>query len=164
MTHRVVVDYLQASGHLGPYLLKALQANSSFDVTVVSRQSSTAQFPPNTKVVKISDSYPKNEILDVFKGQDAVVLSLNFAAEQQHHNMLVDASVEAGVKRLLPSMWCGRLDLQEAQEIFPLAALKAQLLDHVKSISSPGWSYTAVCCGLFMDLCVYTYFLTYYLH
>jgi hypothetical protein len=129
-----------------------LQANPAFDVTVVSRQSSSASFPQDTKVVKISDSYPKTEFVDVFKGQDAVVLSLNYAAEFQYHNMLVDASVEAGVKRLIPSIWGGRLDLPKAREVFPLAASKAQLLDHVKSMAAPGWSYTAVATGLFLDL------------
>jgi hypothetical protein len=131
-----------------------LQANPAFDVTVVSRQSSSANFPQDTKVVKISDSYHKSEILHVFKGQDAVVLSLNYAAEFQHHNMLVDASVEAGVKRLIPSIWSGRLDLSKARGIFPLAASKAQLLEYVesKSKSAPNWSYTAVANGLFMDL------------
>jgi hypothetical protein len=121
-------------------------------VTVVSRQSSAASFPHDTKVVKVSDSYPKSEFVQVFKGQDAVVLSLNYAAEFQHHNMLVDASVEAGVKRLIPSVWAGRLDLSKARDIFPLAASKAQLLEHVKSKTAPGWSYTAVATGLFLDL------------
>jgi hypothetical protein len=129
-----------------------LQANPAFDVTVVSRQSSSASFPQDTKVIKVSDSYPKSEFVDVFKGQDAVVLSLNYAAEFQHHNMLVDASVEAGVKRLIPSIWGGRLDLPKSREIFPLAASKGQLLDHVKSKTAPGWSYTAVATGLFLDL------------
>ena len=122
-------------------------------MTVVSRQSSTAEFPPNTNVVKVSDDYPKDEIFDVFKCQDAVVLSLNYMAEMKHHNMLVDVSVEAGVKRLIPSIWGGRLDLLEAREIFPLAASKGALLEYVKSKapSAPDWSYTAVACGLFHD-------------
>jgi putative NADH-flavin reductase len=133
-----------------------LQADSAFDVTVVSRQSSKAQFPPNTNVVKVSDSYPKSEMVDVFKGQDAVVLSLNWAAEGQHHNTLVDASVEAGVKRLIPSLWGGRLDIPEARDVFPFAATKAALLDYVKSkaTSSSEFSYTAVSVGLFHDLYV----------
>ncbi|KAK3305685.1 uncharacterized protein B0T15DRAFT_574978 [Chaetomium strumarium] len=102
----------------------------------------------------------QDEILDVFKGHDAVVLSLNYMAEMQHHNMLVDASLEAGVKRLIPSIWGGRLDLPEALEIFPIAASKGALLDYVKSkaLPAPGWSYTAVACGLFHDLCVLTNF------
>lgn len=103
-------------------------------------------------MVKIDDSYPKAEIVEAFEGQDAVILSLNFIAEMQHHNMLVDASVEAGVKRLIPSIWGGRLDVPEARDTFPLAASKHELLEYVKSKSAPGWSYTAVACGLFMDL------------
>ncbi|KAF2439155.1 hypothetical protein P171DRAFT_476945 [Karstenula rhodostoma CBS 690.94] len=143
------VALVGGSGHLGPYILKALQADSAFDVTVVSRQSSTANFPPNTNVVKVSDVYTKDKILDVFKGHNAVVLSLNFAAEFQHHNMLVDASVEAGVKRLIPFIWGGRIDLLEAQKFFPIAASKASLLDYVRSKvgSAPGWAN-----GLFHDL------------
>lgn len=131
-----------------------MQADPAFDVTVVSRQSSTATFPPNTNVVKVSDAYTKDEFLDVFKGHDVVVLSLNLAAESQFHNMLVDASVEAGVKRLIPSIWGARLDLPEAREIFPVTASKARLLEYVKSKvgSTPGWSYTAVANGLFHDL------------
>lgn len=123
---------------------------------MVSRQSSQAQFPPGTNVVRVSDKYPKHELLDIFKGQDAVVLSLNWAAEAEHHNTLVDASVEAGVKRLVPSIWGGRIDIPEAKDVFPFAANKANMLDYVKTrgSSTAEWSYTAVSCGLFHDLYV----------
>lgn len=125
-------------------------------MTVISRQSSTATFPPGTNVVKVSDNYPKSEILNTFRGQDAVVLSLNHAAEFQHHNTLVDASVEAGVKHLIPSLWAGRVDIPETREIFPFAAMKSGILEYLESRvgSAPGWSYTAVAIGLFHDLYV----------
>ena len=55
--------------------MKALQANE-YDVTVVSRYNSSATFPPTTKVVKVTDGYPEDEMIAVFKGADAVVLGL----------------------------------------------------------------------------------------
>ncbi|KAF2258645.1 NAD(P)-binding protein [Lojkania enalia] len=146
------------SGYLGAHILKALREDDAFEVTVVSRQCSSATFPPNTKVVKVGDSYPKAEMVDVFKDQDAVILALNLMATVETHAALVDASIEAGVKRLIPSIWASRLDIAEARDIFPLAALKAQFLEQVQSKSAPGWSWTAVCCGLFFELCMRTNF------
>lgn len=134
--------------------MKALQSEPAFDVTIISRHGSTATFPAGARVVKVSNEYPKTEMVDAFKGQDAVVLSLNWVAEFQHQKTLVDASIEAGVKRLIPSIWGGRLDIPEARDIFPLTASKSDLLEYVKFKTAlhAGWSYTAVNNGLFHDL------------
>jgi uncharacterized protein YbjT (DUF2867 family) len=147
------------SGNLGPHLVKAISANPDFELTVISRQSSKAEFPAGTTVVKVGDDYPCEEVVAAFKGQDAVVLSVSFMAEKNHHSALVDASVEAGVKRLIPSTYAGRLDLPEARQLFPIAAMKGGALDYVQSKVSPEWSYTAVCCGLFLNLCTRTNFM-----
>lgn len=153
--------FLQGSGFLGPYLLRSLQAVPSFHVTVVSRQSSESKFPASTKIVKVGDAYPKNEMIDVFKGQDAVVLCLNGGAERQHHNKMVDATVEAGIKRLITSTWSGQIDNPVVREIFPFAAPKYDMLEYVKSkvSSASEWSYTAVVCGYFHNLYVLAFWI-----
>ena len=104
--------------------------------------------------MKVADDYPKNDILEAFRGQDAVILSLNWITESQHHDIFVDASIEAGVKRLIPSIWGGRLDLPGARDVFPFTATKHRILEYTKSklASNPNWSYTAVATGLFHDL------------
>ncbi|CAI6337838.1 unnamed protein product [Periconia digitata] len=155
------VALVGGSGHLGPSILQALQSDpTTFDVTVISRHSSQALFPPSTKVLRVSDDYPPDEMVSAFRGHDAVVLSLNFAAEFQHHSALVDASIEAGVKRLIPSVWAGRIDVAEAREIFPLAAVKYGVLEYVRrrAVECEGWSWTSVSTGLFSDLCLETNF------
>ncbi|KAJ4299237.1 hypothetical protein N0V90_004481 [Kalmusia sp. IMI 367209] len=147
-----------ASGHLGPHLLQALQSDPSFNVTVITRQSSKAKFPPTTQIVRVPDDYPRNELVAAFRNHDAVILSLNFQADK-HHSALVEASIEAGVKQLIPSIFGGR-HTPEVQSIFPFAAGKAAMLAHVEKRAQEveGWGYTAVCNGLFHELCVQTSF------
>ncbi|KAF4626471.1 hypothetical protein G7Y89_g11690 [Cudoniella acicularis] len=143
----------RASGRLGPWILKALQADPTFDITVVTRYTSAAEFPPNTKVVKVTDGYPIAEMIEVFKGQDAVILSLGYAAEHLHAS-LAEASIKAGVKRLIASVWGGNDTNKEAPKIFPIAAGKAKLFRELRAMETPGWSWTAICNGLFFDFCV----------
>jgi hypothetical protein len=56
---------VQGSGRLGPYILKALQADPAFEVTVVTRTNSTATFPSDTKIVRVADGYPEEEMVEV---------------------------------------------------------------------------------------------------
>ncbi|KAF2650660.1 isoflavone reductase family protein-like protein [Lophiostoma macrostomum CBS 122681] len=145
------VALIGGSGNLGPHLLDALRKDSSFEVTVICRQSSQSQFPAETKIIRVADNYPIDEVTAAFRGHDAVVLSLTFTDIME---TLVDAAIAAGVKRLIPSMWGGRLDDAEAREIFPPAAAKARQLDYVKFKETLGWSWTGVTCGPFLDLCI----------
>jgi putative NADH-flavin reductase len=143
----------QGSGRLGPYLLKALQDNPAFDVTVITRTNSTATFPEGTKLIKVTEGYPEDEIVEAFKGQDAVILSLGFLAGQ-YHGALAAASKKAGVKRLITG-WGGNNANQEAQKIFPLGKKEAMDIKALEALESPEWSWTAVCCGLFFILLVH---------
>jgi hypothetical protein len=67
--HNVVV--LGAGGSLGPKVLGALKPH--FAVTITTRKPSTSTFPPKFKLNIIADDYPTAELLQAFKGQDAVV-------------------------------------------------------------------------------------------
>lgn len=86
-----------------------------------------------------------------FKGQDAVVLSLNYAMAHRH-SALANSSVKAGVKRLIASDYGGTNINKEAIKVFPTAAAKAKAIEELKAMEVPGWSWTAICCGLFGDL------------
>ena len=92
-------------------------------------------------------------MVEAFKGQDAVVLSLGFQA-QPRHSALVQASIKAGVKRLIASGFGANDDNVAVQKMFPFAAQKAQQVKELKSLERPGWSWTSICCGLFFDLYV----------
>ena len=138
---------------IGPLILKAVQDEPAFNVTVIARHNSAATFSAGTKVVRVSDGYPDEEMVEAFKGQDAVVLSLGFQAEHRH-SALVQASIKAGVKHLVASGYGANDSNAAVREMFPIAACKAQMVWELKSLEKPGWSWTAICCGLFFDLYV----------
>ncbi|MCJ1314765.1 hypothetical protein MMC15_000077 [Xylographa vitiligo] len=147
------VAIVGASGRLGPFILKAVQDEPAFNVTVIARHNSAATFSAGTKVVRVSDGYPDEEMVEAFKGQDAVVLSLGFQAEHRH-SALVQASIKAGVKHLVASGYGANDSNAAVREMFPIAACKAQMVWELKSLEKPGWSWTAICCGLFFDFCI----------
>ncbi|EED16482.1 hypothetical protein TSTA_015670 [Talaromyces stipitatus ATCC 10500] len=69
------VIIIGAGGHLGPSILSAFRGDSQFNVSVLSRQSSSSKFPEDTKVYRVGD-YPYEEVLSAFKDQDAVVSAI----------------------------------------------------------------------------------------
>jgi hypothetical protein len=83
-----------------------------------------------------------------------VVLCLGFFAEH-HHAALADASIKAGVKRLIASAYGGNDRSEEAQQFFPIAAGKGKIIKELREAETPGWSWTAICCGFFFDLYVW---------
>ncbi|KAJ4350328.1 uncharacterized protein N0V89_008949 [Didymosphaeria variabile] len=148
------IALLGASGHLGTHLLAALEADPSFDITVITRASSTFEFPIDVKVVRVSDDYPQQELVRAFKGHDAVILALNTGAEK-YHNVMVDACIKAGVRRLIPSVFGGR-HTPAVQSVFPVAKAKADILSYVEACAAQQgeWTYTALSTGPFHELCV----------
>ncbi|KAF4457910.1 Isoflavone reductase like protein P3 [Fusarium austroafricanum] len=143
-----------ATGRVGAFIFKALHQSSKFEITVINRVSSRpVDYPEGTKVVQVQDNYPPLDMVDAFRGIDAVVLALGYAAEE-HLSELAHASVEAGVKKLIASGYGVDTSNAEAPKVFPIAALKAAMVEHLKSLERPGWSWTEVACGLFLDFCV----------
>jgi putative NADH-flavin reductase len=143
----------QASGRLGPYILRAVQADPAFNVTVITRESSKATFPDGTTVVRVGDDYPEEQMEKTFQGQDAVVLSLSYAGEH-HRSALTEAAIRAGVRRVVASGYGANDENEEAQRVFPISANKAAMVQELRSLEQDGWSWTSICCGLFFDLYV----------
>jgi hypothetical protein len=144
---------LQASGRLGPHILRAVQADPSFKVTVITRENSTATFPEGTTVVQVGDEYPAEQMEKTFRGQDAVVLSLSYAGEH-HRSAITKAAIAAGVRRLVASGYGANDENEEVQRVFAISANKAAMVQELRGLEQPGWSWTSVCCGLFFDLYV----------
>jgi uncharacterized protein YbjT (DUF2867 family) len=91
-----------ASGSVGTPILTALLADPSFTVTILSRASSRATFPPNIPVIKVSDAFTVSELTTAFKNQDAVVVALTTSSVTADGRdglafRIIDAAVAAGV-------------------------------------------------------------------
>lgn len=111
-------------------MLAALQAEPSFTVSVLSRNSSKSTFPDDVKVIKVDDDYPVDQVSAALAGQDAVVSAIP-GRPYTTHVRIIDAAVQAGVKRYIPSEY-GNNTCAAAREMIPLYADKAKSFAHLQ--------------------------------
>ncbi|KAI9887324.1 MAG: hypothetical protein M1823_000840 [Watsoniomyces obsoletus] len=145
------VALLGASGNLGPTILEGLDKSGKFNITVFSRKESNATFPSHIKVIKTD--YSESELVEQFKGQDAVISTLFGMVDQRP---IIDAAVKAGVKRFMPSEWGSDSTNPKGQEICPVFKPKADIVEYLKSKANenPNFTWSAVATGPFLDWCL----------
>jgi hypothetical protein len=141
---------LSGSGNIGGPIIDAL-LRASFNVTAITRSSSTSQFPPSVTVHRL-DLSSKSALLAALRGQDAIVsLVSRYAIETQP--LIIDAAIEAGVSRFIPSdfgidsraVGTHRLSYQLQRKI------KTQNYLSEKASQHGGFSWTALGVGLLFD-------------
>jgi hypothetical protein len=153
-----------ANGSLGKVLLKGLVEASCFDISILRRSNSTsttdASLPAPLNVLSVSPEYPIDELVSVFRGQDAVVLSFRMNDVQQHLR-IVEAAFKAGVKRVVPSDW-GSCDAasRQAQDRLQIYRDKNRVQmrceDLAASAATEGggggvFTWSSIVCGHFFD-------------
>ncbi|KAF2163026.1 hypothetical protein M409DRAFT_26473 [Zasmidium cellare ATCC 36951] len=99
------VAIVGAGGRLGSFVIDELIASDLFTVTAIRRPESKSQLPPGIPEVEIVNYSDKSAVVDALRGQDALVITLNFFAAPESQKQLVDAAVEAGVKFIMPNEW-----------------------------------------------------------
>ncbi|KAK2031618.1 oxidoreductase CipA-like protein [Colletotrichum zoysiae] len=142
-----------ATGNLGIPLLKAL-LDADFFVTVLSRKGgNAAKLPshPNLDVKKV-DLQSVESLRPALSGVEVVVSCVASAAIGSQ-NPLIDASVAAGVKRFVPAEFGmdsrNRLCAQLPVVCAPKVATQKYLVQ--QSEARPGFTFTAIANGLFLD-------------
>lgn len=141
-----------AGGNLGPSILSAFVADAHFSVAVLTRLSSTSSFPAYVKVHRISDDYPEADLVEAFKGQDAVVSTIATANAPLQRRM-ADAAIKAGVKRFVPSEFGSDTRNHKAMAILPQYFKgKADTVDYLKVKEAEGLTWTAFVTGPFFEL------------
>jgi hypothetical protein len=138
----------QGSGNLGASILAALVKSSKFNVAVLTRLSSTNQYPADIRTI-ISD-YSHASLVNAFKGQDAVISVLG-AGGLGDESKVVDAAVAAGVKRFIPSQFGSNTQNQKACELLPILGGKTSVIEHLKKQEVHGMSWTGITAGLAFD-------------
>lgn len=149
------VIIIGAGGHLGPSILSTFRADSRFNVSVLSRVSSTSVFPENVKVHRVGDEYPDDEILSAFKGQDAVISTIATASAKQQER-LIDIAIKAGVKRFVPSEFGSDTRNPNAMAILPqYFGGKQATVDYLIGKEKEGLTWSSFVTGPFFELCVF---------
>ncbi|KAM0329872.1 hypothetical protein ACHAQA_004037 [Verticillium albo-atrum] len=139
-----------ATGNLGPAILTAIRESKHFEVTVLTRLESTHKFPADV-TVKHVDYTSEASLTDALQGIDALVSTLSsFGVGQQ--KTLIDSASTAGVKRFIPSEF-GSNSLNPKVAAIPIFSAKIQVQDLLKAKvkENPGFSYTLVFPGTFLD-------------
>ena len=151
------VTLVGANGKLGPAILHALLSAGTFTVTVLSRTSSKSTYPPSVHVARVSDDLPDDELVQVLRGQDAIVVI--FAGSNSDLQIrLADAAARVGVQRFIPADF-GSCDSNSARavELIPLYQAKQKVRQHLEQLasdssqSSSRLSWTSLVCGHFFD-------------
>lgn len=132
---------------MGPPIVTALLA-AGFNVSVLTRTASTANFPPAVTVHR--GDYSEGCLLSAFEKQDAIVSTIaTFSVQQQIS--VIDAAIKAGIKRFIPSEYGIDTSLPHIIDFVPPAVAKQDVVKYLKTKESIGLSWTAICVGGFFD-------------
>lgn len=146
------VIIIGAGGNLGPFILSAFDADPHFKVSVLARHSSKSTFPPHVKVYRVSDNYPEAELLDAFKGQDAVISCVTTTG-LDHQKVIVDTAIKSGVKRFVPSEFGGDTRNEKALAIVShVFKPKLEMVEYLKEKEKEGLTWTSFITGPFFDM------------
>lgn len=98
----------------------------------------------------MESDYSFASLVDVFKGQDAVVSTLATLSVQQQLG-IIDAAVAAGVKRFLPSEFGSDTSVDDEVDVAPFLSDKQEVVKYLRTKEADGLSWTALCTGPWID-------------
>ncbi|KAH7147122.1 hypothetical protein B0J13DRAFT_665251 [Dactylonectria estremocensis] len=143
---------LLGKGILGSAILEQL-ANSGYTVTLFSRNPSNVKdIPPGVQVAQV-DYSSKKSLVKALKGQDAVVATIG-AAGLSSQKLIIDASIEAGVMRFIPSDFGSFTTDPDARD-FPFLKAIIEIQDYLKEKAAAGAiEYTIFSTGAFLEVVI----------
>lgn len=147
------VGVVGATGNLGPSIVNAL-LHHKFEVHAITfnNPEDPKYSDLKAKGVKVIQANvdDKASLVHAFQGLDAVVSTVGGALFGKQ-NSLVDAAVEAGVKRFIPSEF-GISDQDPAVKDDPFFQGKVTVIQHLQELAKQGKiSWTGIATGPFFD-------------
>lgn len=131
---------------LGSVVVKEL-LHSGFEVTVVVRPQSKA-VAPNISV-KESD-FSEESLASLFRGHQAVISTIGGAAIDKQ-KVIIDAAVEAGVQRFIPSEYGCNTSDPRVLAAAPILQSKRDVALYLQSKEEQGLEWTSIITGPFID-------------
>ncbi|GAB1733565.1 hypothetical protein NU195Hw_g3220t1 [Hortaea werneckii] len=118
-----------ATGALGAPMLQAL-LEAGFNVTVLTRPTSTHTFPGNVQVKKV-EYHDIESLRSALAGQEALISTITTSAIDQQ-KLLIDAAIAANVQRIIPSEFGCDLENPKARAL-PVYADKIELEQYIQT-------------------------------
>jgi uncharacterized protein YbjT (DUF2867 family) len=146
-----------ATGALGTHVYNALVANGKFNLTVLTRDASKANFPAEVTVKEV-DYDSVDSLAAALAGIDALV-NANNQVDLEVSKRVVDAAIVAGVRRYVPPDFGS----DPNSTLLPtLPVFRTKYLTHkylAEKAAAGDITYTIVSNGPFLDWCLTTGFM-----
>ncbi|KAM0713470.1 hypothetical protein Q7P37_010432 [Cladosporium fusiforme] len=136
--------------NIGHHLALALSSDPSFTLTILSRANSKSTHPPNATILALPSHPTHADYVQAFRGQDAVVSCLGYEGKKSE-KALIDAAVQAGVKRFLPSEYGVDNTNSKARELSPVFDMKGEVIEYLREKEGEGLEWTAVPTGMWLE-------------
>ncbi|KAI0096774.1 NmrA-like family protein [Nemania sp. FL0031] len=150
MSRLTNVILVGATGSIGSVVLEAFQKDATFNLTVLQRASSKSRLPDHLKIITIADSYPVEELVGAFKGQDAVINCMTTLSVTDQFRM-IDAAIAAGVQRYVPSEYGLDNMRADAQALNPVFANKGKVQAYLRAKADEGMiEWMGISCGMWL--------------
>ena len=140
--------------------MQHLLAANRFTITLVTRQGSDTTFPSDPSItVKPADYSSQDSIISAFKGNEALVLILNFAALDETQMDLIKAAAAAGVKYILPTEFGADNAVEKLSKSVPINAMKSgpRLLVEEFATMHPGLTWIGLVTNPWFDYVSHLY-------
>lgn len=129
-------------------MLALLNSPEKYSVSVLSREAS--KYTPPAGVSNIKTDYTHDSLVQALKGQDAVVSVIAQDALLEQIK-IIDAAIDAGVKRFVPSEYGSDTRNKHSHTRVPLFVMKYQVYEHLKK-NQDKIEWTVLSSGPFLDL------------
>ncbi|KAM0248670.1 hypothetical protein ACHAQJ_009377 [Trichoderma viride] len=126
------IALLGATGNLGSKILRALN-DAGFSVTAIQRQGSTNVAAGAVKSIKVDLSSEK-ELASAFNGIDVVVSAVP-NPQLETEQIVIQAAIAAGVKRIVPSEYSSNLETDAAKSL-PIVAEKIKTRRYIEEVAA----------------------------
>lgn len=117
-------------------------------MTILTRPDSKATFPTGVTIVRAT--YVEEELVKVFKDQDAIISAVG-AEGFLEQKILIDAAITAGVRRFIPSEFSSNTLSDTVRQLVPIFECKKVILDYLISKESSGMTWTGLAIGAMFD-------------
>ncbi|KAF2825275.1 NAD(P)-binding protein [Ophiobolus disseminans] len=153
-THLRKVALIGGTGNLGSHFLSALLAAGNHSITVLTRPSSTATFPPAVTVTKV-DYDSDASIQDALRGHDVLIITLPAQAPPDQHPRIVAAAAKVGVKYIVPNYYGYALSTRTAWAPSDTALGNFErFVDDARSAEKDGVKWIALVCGFWYEFSI----------
>ncbi|KAI1138895.1 NAD(P)-binding protein [Hypoxylon sp. FL0543] len=151
----VKIAIAAASSQLAREIIDKLVEAQKHEIIALVRKD-PAQFPSLPGVKWVQTTYgDKSELVSLFKGVETVLslFPVHPDAGNATQKRLIDAAVDAGVKRFAPSEWATGVKLESSLEFIPWYAGKIEIAHYLESLNKKKRviEYTRFQVGAFMN-------------